>query len=123
MMFSKNKPTKRVDLGDGNWVELQYLSKGMKNSFKSDAADVYKYLEVELDENGKPKEGMKLPEGAIGKINGIQYRRMAAAIRAWSAADIPVTIEGVQELDEEIFDLIDNAITEMNELSAKEEKN
>lgn len=122
LMFSKNKPTKRVELGDGNWVELQFLSKGVKDSFKSDAADIYKGLDLETDEEGKPKSNV-IPEGMVGKVNEIQYRKVAAAIRAWSAADVPVTVESVKELDEEAFDKIDEVVTEMNELSVKEEKN
>lgn len=120
LMFSKNKPTKRVDLGDGNWVDLQFLSKGVKDAFKSDAADIYKDLEI--DEEGKPKSNV-IPEGMVGKVNEIQYRKVSSAIKTWSAADIPVTVETVKELDEEAFDKIVEFVNEMNDLSAKEEKN
>jgi hypothetical protein len=120
-MFAKNKPTERVQFDDGNWVELQVLSKGVKDSLKSELADMYSGLKIENGPDGKPSTET-LPPGIVGKVSDNQHRKVAAAIRAWSA-EAQITVETVKELDEETFDKILAKVNEMNELTAAEEKN
>lgn len=128
-MFAKNKPVKRVNLNDGQWVDLQHLSKGIKDSFKNAlAGGLNGGMEISLEgDNAKPK-GISLSENFLEKINEINYRKMVAAIKDWSAKDgegnkVPIDEEMVKELDEETFDKILEEINGMNELSAVEEKN
>lgn len=132
-MFAKNKPVVRVTLEDGNWVDLQHLSKGVKDSFKNSLSGLTNGgLEISLDDGGdganpKPKS-ISLSDNFLEKINDVNYRKMAAAIREWSAKDeegkpVPVTEAAVKELDEAVFDRIMEEINKMNELSTAEEKN
>lgn len=123
-MFAKNKPTKRVDLGEGNWVELQHLSKGQRDALQSATVNLVKDVQyVEKDGQRELKEGSNLPDDFLQKTNEIAYQRLTYAIKSWSAEGTAITAETVGELDEEAFDKILTAVNEMNELTKEEEKN
>jgi hypothetical protein len=123
-LFAKNKPSKRLDLLEGQWVELQHLSKGIKESFKSELADLFKGIDIKKGENGEEQpDGKSLPDSFVDKIAQINYRKLEKAIKSWSAEGVPVTVENIKELDEEAFDKILEAVNGMNELSDVERKN
>lgn len=123
-MFAKNKPVKRVDLDDGNWVELQCLSKGQKDAIKSDLADAFKGVEIEnKDGTPLPKDGTTLPDGFLAKLHAANYRKLQYSIKAWSANEVPITLDNIKDLDDATFDAILQAVNDMNELSPAEEKN
>jgi hypothetical protein len=117
-MFAKNKPTKRINFSDENWVEIQYLSKGQKNAFASKLAELFKGQEFDGDGN----DNKRLPDVSVAKIHEVEYEKMVASIKAWSAEE-DITIENVQALDDSVYEEISNKIKEMNELSEEEEKN
>jgi predicted DNA-binding antitoxin AbrB/MazE fold protein len=123
-LFAKSKPTKRVDLPDGAWVEIQNLPKGIKESFKSELADLFKGVDIKKGEDGEDEPDRKtLPDSFVQKIAEVNYRKLEKAIKSWSAEGVPVTIENIKELDEEIFDQILTAVNKMNELNDTERKN
>ena len=138
-LFSKNKPTKRVEL-EGAWVELQYLSKGAKDSLNNqiikacEGIDIRKLEQVEKAKNAKKAENPEKPEGdeevlpegipldMIAKINEASYFALYKAIKAWSEPD-EITLESVQELDDEVFSKLISEVNAMNELELGEQKN
>lgn len=124
-MFSKDKPTRRVDF-EGGWVELQYLSKGVKNEIASRLSSMFVGVDDEtlkkLDFNNQ-NEIPTAMISVVGKVNQVEYYKLSKAIKVWSAADVPVTEETVSELDDEIFDLISEEVNKMNELNKQDEKN
>jgi hypothetical protein len=122
-MFSKDKPTKRIEF-DGGWVEIQHLSKGIKDQIASRLSASLEGIDPESLKNLNSNSN-DLPAGMIGmvgKVQQVEYYKLAKAIKAWSSQD-PITEESVQGLDEEIFNKISEEINLMNELSKTERKN
>ncbi len=123
-LFSKNKPTKRVNF-EGGWVELQYLSQGVKDEIQSRLAGLYKDLE-KFDVN-KLKDSESIPDGinlnVIKKINEVEYYKLSKAIKAWSESDLSISEESVQELDGDVFQKISAEINKMNTLDQEQRKN
>jgi hypothetical protein len=120
-MFSKNKPTEKISF-DGGWVELQHLSKGVKDEIQTRLASLVKDLDKfkDLKENDVPED---LDMGVIKKINEVEYYKLSKAIKSWSEKDLEITEETVQDLDGEVFTQISNKINEMNTLDQTERKN
>jgi hypothetical protein len=122
-MFSKDKPTKRIEF-EGGWVELQHLSKGIKDQIASrlsaslEGIDPKEFQNLDKNSNDMPV-GMI---GMVGKVQQVEYYKLSKAIKAWSA-DLAITEESVQELDDEIFNKISDEINSMSELSKEERKN
>lgn len=127
MLFAKNKPTKTVPF-EGGKVELQFLSKGVKDEIQSrlaalasslsgiDQATLEKVQKGELD---------SIPESMVSlirSIKAIEYYKLAHAIKSWSE-DAEITEENVKELDEDIFNELVKTVNEMNELTPEERKN
>lgn len=122
-LFAKNKPTKRVEF-EGGYVELQHLSKGVKDEITSRLAGLYKGMDRNTLE--KIKENNDLPDtmiDAVSVVQEVEYYKLSHAIKEWSEKDIKITIETVKDLDEDIFNKISAAVNEMNELSNQERKN
>lgn len=124
-LLSKNKPTKRVNF-EGGWVELQQLSKGVKDEIRSRLAGLYKELESINSEELRGKK--ELPDGVnmdevLKKINDVEYYKLSKAIKKWSEPDLEVIEETVKELDDEIFAEISSVVDEMNTLNTIERKN
>lgn len=121
-LLAKNKPTKRVEF-EGGYVELQYLSKGVKDEISSRLAALYKGMDRATLE--KLKDSNDLPDSmidAVSVVQEVEYYKLSHAIKAWSE-EVPPDIENVKELDEEVFNEISAAVNEMNELGKTEEKN
>jgi hypothetical protein len=122
-MFAKNKPAKRIDLGENNWAELQYLSKGVKDSIQAEISSLFK---VNLKNMNTMNEAdllpEEMPEGFIDKLQEIEYRKLEKAIKTWSAKE-EITVENIKELDDEPYEKISKAVNEMNGLSREEVKN
>lgn len=122
-MFSKNKPTKRVEF-EGGWVDLQHLSKGVKDQIASRVSASLEGIDPKalqsLDKNSDDMPAGMI--GMVGKVHQVEYYKLAKAIRAWSA-DTAITEESVQELDDEVFNKLSEEINKMNELSKEERKN
>jgi hypothetical protein len=123
-LLSKNKPTERVNF-DGGYVELQFLSKGVKDKIQTDLAALYEDLE-KIQKIHNVKEGEELPKDinmdVLAKINEVEYYKLSRAIKSWSE-DEPINEETVKGLDDEIFDQITSKINEMNTLNKAEIKN
>jgi hypothetical protein len=119
-MFAKNKPTKKIDLDNNHWVEIQHLSKGTKDSLQSSITEVFNKFDSKMLD-GK-MEDVEFSPDFIKKVQGVEYRKLAAAIRAWSVED-PITIDTIKELDDESYETILEAVNDMNGLSDEEEKN
>ncbi|MDC3414265.1 hypothetical protein [Terrihalobacillus insolitus] len=119
-MFAKNKPTKRIDLPENHWVELQHLSKGTKDVLKSSVTKIFNKFDSKMMD-GK-MDDVEFSPDFVEKIQEIEYQKLAAAIRAWSAEE-EVTVENIKELDDEPYELILKEVNNMNELSEEEEKN
>lgn len=125
-LMSKNKPTKRVSF-DGGWVELQHLSKGIKDEYQSRMAGLVKDLgEVDLKDIDKAKKE-DIPQGInldalLTKVNSAEYYKLSHAIKSWSEKE-DINEQTVRDLDEEIFAKISKEINEMNELQQGERKN
>lgn len=122
-MFSKDKPTKRIEL-EGGWVDLQHLSKGVKDQIASRLSASLEGIDPKELQN-LDKNSNEMPTGMIGmvgKVQQVEYYKLSKAIKAWSAQEV-VTEETVQGLDEEIFNKISEEINKMNELSKEEVKN
>lgn len=125
-LFSKNKPTNRVEF-EGGWVELQYLSKGVKSEYQNRMAGLLKDMgSIDMSKLKESNE-QDIPsdidfDSLLKKVNQAEYYKLSKAIKSWSEEEA-VTEETVQDLDEELFDLISEKINEMNELTAVEEKN
>jgi hypothetical protein len=126
-LFSKNKPTKRVEF-EGAWVELQYLSKGAKDSLNNQIIQACKGLDINKIEQVEKARGNKksLPEGIsldiIEKINAASYYALYKAIKTWSEPD-EITVEAVKELDTPVFEKLISEVNAMNELNLGEQKN
>jgi hypothetical protein len=122
-MFSKDKPTKRVEF-EGGWVDLQHLSKGVKDQIASRLSASLEGLDPNQLKN-LDKNSDEMPAGMIGmvgKVQQVEYYKLSQAIKAWSA-DTTINEETVQGLDEEVFNKISEEINKMNELSKEEIKN
>lgn len=121
-LFAKNKPTKRVEF-EGGFVELQYLSKGVKDEIKGRVTSMYKGVDIAKIQNAKNESDIP-PEmfDSIPKLLEIEYYKLSNAIRSWSD-EAPINENTVKDLDEEIFNSILKSVNEMNELSPTEEKN
>lgn len=122
-LFAKNKPTKREEF-EGGWVELQYLSKGVKDEVVSRLASLYKGMDKSTLE--KLKDSESVPDNmidAVSKVQEVEYFKLSHAIKSWSEKDVEITFETVKELDEVVFNQISKAVNEMNELSQEETKN
>lgn len=122
-MFAKNKPTRRIPLPENNWVELQYLSKGQKDEYRSAVAGVFRGAMKEDQAGSVNKDMSQLPEDFILKTKQAEYHMLAQAIKAWSAEGITINAQTVAELDEDVYDIILAEVTQMNELSKQEQKN
>lgn len=123
-LLSKNKPTKRVNF-EGGFVELQYLSKGVKDHIKSSLAGLYKHLESlnveDLKNSDEIPKDINMDE-LLNKINEVEYYKLSKAIKSWSE-NVEITVEAVKELDDEVFEKISNEINQMNTLNEVERKN
>lgn len=128
MLFAKNKPTKPIyfDEAKEHFVILQHLSKGEKDNYTSQLA------ELSLSMKGINKQTLEnmdidaLPDGMgeiLRRINDLEYEKIAAAIKSWSEKDTEIKVETVRELDEEVFEEIKKAVDKMNGLTDLERKN
>lgn len=125
--MAKNKPTKKVSFGDNNedYVVLQYLSKGVKDSYNSQLAELSLSLKGVDTAALEKMDTSSLPESAItiiGKINELEYYKLAHAIKSWSAEE-EISEESVKELAEEVFTQVVTEVNKMNELELTERKN
>jgi hypothetical protein len=120
-LMSKNKPTERVNF-EGGFVEIQFLSKGVKDKINTDLASLYK----DLEKIQNLKSGEELPDdvdlNVLAKINDVEYYKLSQAIKTWSE-DEAITIESVKALDDDVFSEISNKVNEMNTLNKSEIKN
>jgi len=124
-MFSKDKPTKKVEF-EGGWVELQYLSKGVKDEIASRLSSMFAGVDTSTLKKADLDKADEIPASMIGvvaKVNEVQYYAMSKAIKAWSAAEVAITEESVKELDDEVFNKIYVEVNNMNELNPAERKN
>lgn len=126
-LFAKNKPTQKVEF-EGGFVELQFLSKGVKNEIQSRSAALNKGMDPKTIEKLQKGETVdsELPDAlfdVVGKVNAIEYYKLAHAIKSWSDSDVEINEENIKELDEPVFNQILAKVNEMNELSQKEIKN
>ncbi|MDQ0414236.1 hypothetical protein [Mesobacillus stamsii] len=124
-LFSKNKPTKRIEF-EGGWVELQYLSKGAKDEIANRLSSMFAGMDNEVLKKMDNFDKDDVPAamiGVVGKVQEVEYYKLSNAIKSWSETDIPVTVESVKDLDDEVFDKISKAIDEMNKLKEEEIKN
>jgi hypothetical protein len=122
-LFAKNKPTQRVEF-EGGYVELQFLSKGEKDEIKSRTTALYKGVDIKKLQSAQSEED--IPQEMFDKIPGlleIEYYKLAHAIKSWSDPETLISEETVREMDEEIFNLVSQKITKMNELTPLQEKN
>jgi hypothetical protein len=126
-LFAKNKPTERVDF-EGGYVEVQHLSKGIKDEISRRTTEMYADLPQsvikQLRTNPNATDADVPPEilGTIGKIMDIEYYKLAHAIKSWSD-DAPINEETVKEMDEDIFLKVSKKVDEMNELTTVQRKN
>lgn len=124
-LFAKNKPTQRMEF-EGGFVEVQYLSKGVKDEIKRRTMEVYGSIdneELKAIQNSQSNDDIPVSLiGSAGKILEIQYYKLAHAIRSWSD-NAEITEETIKELDEDIFNEISEKIDEMNRLKQTDEKN
>lgn len=143
-MFAKNKPTKKLEF-NGGWVELQFLSKGVKDEIASRLSSLFSGFDSEtlkkIDKARKQKQENTQNEqqnettvkednddiptevaGMVGKIQAVEYYKLTQAIKAWSE-DEAVTEDSIKELDDVVFDEISKEVDKMNELSKDEIKN
>lgn len=122
-LFAKNKPTQRENF-EGGFVELQYLSKGVKDEIKARAASVYQGIDISKLQNAKSEAD--IPTEAFAKIPQlmeIEYYKLAHAIKSWSDSETPISEDTVKEMDEEIFNQVSKKVDEMNQLKPEQEKN
>jgi phosphoribosylformimino-5-aminoimidazole carboxamide ribonucleotide (ProFAR) isomerase len=122
-LFAKNKPTKRIEL-EGGWVELQYLSKGVKDEVQNQIVQAFKDIDPKVLQQYEKTGEMpdSLPVEIVAKVNEASYIALAHAIKAWSEKE-EVTIESVKDLDEEVFNLLIEEVNKMNKLDIGEKKN
>lgn len=123
-LFAKNRPTKRIDLGNGDWVELQYLSKGIKDELKNEAAGVINDLKINANDGKLKGDGeISISGDSFKKLKEVEIRQMVAAIAEWSETEAEINFENVKGLSDEPYEKILEAILEMNELKEEEVKN
>jgi hypothetical protein len=126
-LMSKNKPTKRIEF-DGGFVELQHLSKGIKDEYQSRMAALAKELgDIDEEKIKSSKESGEIPkefnaDSVLRKVNEAEYYKLSKAIKSWSEQE-EINDQTVRELDGEVFAKISSAIDEMNELRASDKKN
>lgn len=111
-MFVDQMPTKKVDINDTVWVEVQYLSKGYKDEEKA----IISGIRLDL----KNEDGDK--EKAMRKMKEIENKRVVAGLKSWNS-DKLINIENVKLLREDTFNKILEAIDDYNKLSVEEVKN
>jgi hypothetical protein len=124
-LFAKNRPTKRIELGTGDWVELQLLSKGIKDDLKSEVMALLKDFQIDINaSNGQltPKSGLSISGEFLQKTKEVEYKQIVAAIAKWSE-DAEINVENIKALSDEAYDKILEEIAKMNELSEEERKN
>jgi hypothetical protein len=122
-LFAKNKPTQRVEF-EGGYIELQFLSKGVKDEIKSRTTALYKGVDIKKLQNAQSEED--IPVEMFDKIPGlleIEYYKLAHAIKSWSDPETLITEDTVKEMDEDIFNQVSKKVDEMNQLKQAEEKN
>jgi hypothetical protein len=128
-MFAKNKPTKIVTFEDGKYsITLQHLPKGIKDDYNSRLAELSLGLKgISKEVLEKIEENMdKIPDSMaaiVGKINQLEYFKLANAIREWSEKEVPITEETVKELDEDVFNELVKEVDKMNGLTVEQRKN
>lgn len=126
-LMSKNKPTKRIEF-DGGFVELQHLSKGIKDEYQSRMAALAKELgDIDEEKIKNSKKSGEIPkefnaDSVLRKVNEAEYYKLSKAIKSWSEQE-EINDQTVRELDGEVFSKISAAIDEMNELRASDKKN
>jgi hypothetical protein len=122
-LFAKNKPTQRENF-EGGFVELQYLSKGVKDEIKARAASVYQGIDISKLQNAKSEADIPIEAFAkIPQLMEIEYYKLAHAIKSWSDSETPINEDTVKEMDEEIFNQVSKKVDEMNQLKPEQEKN
>jgi hypothetical protein len=122
-LFAKNKPTDKVEF-EGGYVELQFLSKGVKDQIKARAASVYQGIDIIKLQNAKSEAD--IPTEAFEKIPQlmeIEYYKLAHAIKSWSDSETPINEDTVKEMDEDVFNQVSKKVDEMNQLKPDQEKN
>lgn len=124
-LFAKNKPTQKVEF-EGGFVEVQFLSKGVKDEIQSRLTGLYKGMDKATilklqtgDESEIPTELFEV----LGAVQSIEYYKLSHAIKSWSDNETPINEDNVKEMDEEIFNTVLKKVNEMNELSQTERKN
>jgi hypothetical protein len=126
-LMAKNKPTKKIPFGENNedFVVLQYLSKGVKDSYNSQLAELSLSLKgvdaaalEKMDVSSLPESMAKV----VGRISELEYYKLAHAIKSWSAEE-EVSEEAVKGLDEEVFNKLVQEVNKMNDLGETERKN
>jgi hypothetical protein len=125
-LFSKNKPTEKVNF-EGGYVELQHLSKGVKDEYQNRMARLMKDLGAV---DAKQLKGMTEDDiptdidfgSLLKQVSEAEYYKLSKAIKAWSEG-VEITEKTVQDIDEELFDKISSKIDEMNELKESDKKN
>jgi hypothetical protein len=126
-LMAKNKPTKKISFGDNNedYVVLQYISKGVKDSYNSQLAELSLSLKgvdaaalEKMDVSSLPESMAKV----IGRISELEYYKLAHAIKSWSAEE-DVSEEAVKGLAEEVFNKLVQEVNKMNDLGETERKN
>ncbi|KXG42878.1 hypothetical protein [Tepidibacillus decaturensis] len=122
-MFSKNKPTKRIDLPEGNWVELQYLSKGQKDILTSELAGMFKKMNIQILDKDIKMNNDDINENIVNKVNEVEYKKLSFAIKAWSANDVEINEDSIKDLDEEVYEKILDEVNKMNNLTEDDVKN
>lgn len=111
-MFVDQMATKRIDLSTGDWIEIQYLSKGFRDEEKAYLSNI----RVEFKNN-------KLNDvDFLKRFKETEYKRVVEGIRSWSS-DRDLTVENLKLLKDSVFEEILEAIEEYNDLSEDEVKN
>lgn len=122
-LFAKNKPTDKIEF-EGGYVELQFLSKGVKDKIKSLTTSIYKGVDIKKLQSAQSKDD--IPVEMFDKIPGlleIEYYKLAHAIKSWSDPETPINEDTVKEMDEDIFNKVSKKVDEMNQLRPDQEKN
>ncbi|WP_141434383.1 hypothetical protein [Bacillus sp. 03113] len=124
-LFAKNKPTKRINF-EGGWVELQYLSKGVKDEIASRLSSMFAGMDSQAIKRIETDNKEDVPTemiGIIGKVQEVAYYKLSQAIKDWSESDVDITIDSVKDMDDKVFDMISKEVDSMNSLSKTDEKN
>lgn len=134
-LFAKNKPTKKVTF-EGAWVELQYLSKGVKDELQNQLLTAVKGIDPQvldkLEKDSQKTEGAiistkevntsELPIELISSLNSMADYALSKAIVAWSEKE-EISLETVKELDGDTFDKLVEEVNKMNNLDLATVKN